>query len=183
MPNTMPSVVGGSSVSEVLHRIPVQDRRHHRASGQARRQEDFEVSRETPWIWGLVLLAVGALFFIRIPTRIPEPLPDTATSFPMSTRWPETPAPANLRANVMGPRMVELTWDSMGEGYRYMLFYATDGATGRLMPLLEQSTPASHAVWVADAQTERAWITVQGIDPLGNQTTLSRSIPVGFPPQ
>jgi len=120
---------------------------------------------------------------------IPQQLhshPQMITSTPKQTLGATPPAPANrpdhLRADFLGPRMIEFQWDAIGPQYTYRLYRSQD-PTFRNPTLLSKVPLRSPSMaWFPDDDMEQTWVAVKGVDSRGHETAFSDPLLVQLPP-
>jgi len=206
-----PSIKGSKPVSEVLSGIQVRDPQHKPSGVYGRRITDFESHSpglQMTALFAIAGLLVGSFFSVSlqkfgetwnvrpfrssvvIPSQPPEYLivPKAIHPLPRSIRRPPDEGtldaqgiPENLHARFMGPRELELRWDSLGEGYVYRLYAAADSSLQNAQPISEQPVQASNMTWVPNDGVQTVWLAVKGINQQGRQTAFSRPFLVRLP--
>ena len=119
-----------------------------------------------------------------IPLSIPSGMHPTpqALQRPSAAPAPIGLMPGRLNVDFLGPRTLEVRWDSPGDGYRYLLYAATSSTLEDAQPVLEQSVAATHALWIPDEEIQWAWLAVKAIGAGGEETLMSRPLLVQLPP-
>jgi hypothetical protein len=124
-----------------------------------------------------------------MPLSIPKGIqstPSPGPSLPLGERTvqvaPDVNAPQNLRINYLGPRTVEVRWQGVGEGYRYLLYSSVDPTFENAQLIIEQPVASNHATWLPDAETQSAWIAIQALNPEGRAVSFSQPVLVQLPP-
>lgn len=197
-----PSIQGSAPVADILNRIWVEDPRRKFAGIYNRRMTDFEGRRPfllSGVAFALAVVLVGGMWsaFVRIfsaswtlsPPAAPittvakthvapkmtgtaSRIAERASALPVPRSEP-TIAPENLRVRFLGPRTLELQWDSLGEEYNYRVYTAISAALQDARPLSENWIQANHTAWMPDDGIQDIWVVVQGIDRQGHKTAFS----------
>ena len=89
--------------------------------------------------------------------------------------------PENLHARFMGPRELELRWDSLGDGYVYRLYVADNSTMQNAQPVSEHLVQATNMAWTPDDGVHTVWVAVKGISDQGRETPFSRPLLVRLP--
>lgn len=206
-----PSTEGSAPVSEVLDRIQVRDPSHKPSGVYGRRMTDYESRSplaQTTVFFAAAALIAGSLWtgylknitktwnFQRTPVSsaiprtayetlsIPEmihPRPEPVRPIPDDWSQNANATPENLKAHFLGPRMLELQWDSLGEGYVYRLYAASDMEMKNAQAVTEQPLRSTHMAWSPEDNVNIVWLAVTAIDPQGQETSFSRPLLVQLP--
>ena len=208
-PSVSPSIAGSAPVKDVIRRLQVRDPNRAYIAGYHRRMEDLEIHwRVSPAATRYIAVAVTAGALLLLPWNRPVRTPNLESSLPVmspqaegslsipegihplpqSIRRPSAaptptarPAPENLHGSLIEPGTVELHWDSLGAGYRYILYSALYPTLENAQPLLEQPIKSNSTLWMPDTEFPSVWVSVRGVDPMGHLTAFSRPLLVQMP--
>jgi len=123
------------------------------------------------------------------PPATPAPAPATptahhtaaATAAPANPAPVKLPAPRNFAAHPSNNQMLQLTWDSLGDGVTYHLYSSANQNMQDAQSEDDAPIPVNWYNWMPPADGSYVWLAVKGIGHNGKLTAFSNAIRIDLP--
>jgi hypothetical protein len=120
--------------------------------------------------------ATPAALTVAVPVAPTVAPAEVATPLPVAVVHPAPPPPENLRAQFYSPLNLELTWDSLGENYRYRLYSAASATMADAQPETDGPILAPYVTWLPRREADTMWVAVTSLDPQGHESAFGRPL-------